>query len=70
MVKHFISRYIAINKEIENKLIKIGINEEKIIHLPNGVEINNNYVKKEINKNKFSVLFIGRLEKIKIYPIC
>ena len=65
MVKHFISRYIAINKEIENKLIKIGINEEKIIHLPNGVEINNNYVKKEINKNKFSVLFIGRLEKIK-----
>ena len=29
MVKHFISRYIAINKEIENKLIKIGINEEK-----------------------------------------
>ena len=33
--------------------------------MPNGVEINNNYVKKEINKNKFSVLFIGRLEKIK-----
>ena len=47
------SGFITINKCIKNDLVKLGVDEEKILFITNGV------------KNKLNVLFCGRIEYIK-----
>lgn len=51
--------YIAITKQMEEDLIKVGIPENKITYLPNA--INTNFFRPVKNKQSNLVLFIGRI---------
>lgn len=52
--------FIALNSEIKKQLISNNIKKNKIIEIPNGVEIPS-YRKSTMDGGKFNLLFIGRL---------
>lgn len=57
--KHVADLYIAISKQMRKDLTDLGIPEEKIVHLPNGVDVNSFCPKKEKEDNL--LLFVGRI---------
>ena len=59
----FIDCFVAINKEIENNLIKMEVNETKIDLIPNGTDIVNVNSRrtKKIDLKNINILFVGRL---------
>lgn len=59
ILKHVADLYIAISKQMRKGLTELGIPEEKIAYLPNGVDINLFCPKKEKEDN--TLLFVGRI---------
>jgi glycosyltransferase involved in cell wall biosynthesis len=61
--KNVTDKYISLSKDVEENLIRLGISKEKIIRLPNGIDVNTYYPsgKKEGNL----VLYVGRITKTK-----
>lgn len=59
------NRYIAVSKHLKNKLIKSGINKNKILVIYNGVK----ELKEKDHKNNGEIIIgsIGRLHKVKGY---
>jgi glycosyltransferase involved in cell wall biosynthesis len=51
--------YIAITKQMEKDLLKVGIPKNKITYLPNA--INTNYFRPGKNKKSNTILFVGRI---------
>jgi glycosyltransferase involved in cell wall biosynthesis len=59
ILKHVADLYIAISKQMRKDLTDLGIPEEKIAYLPNGVDVNSFCPKKEKEDNM--LLFVGRI---------
>ena len=57
----FITRYIAVSNAVKNTLVQIGIEEDKIEVIYNGLEYNPNYIKKELG-NKIIFGFVGNID--------
>lgn len=57
-----IDRFIALNQDVITELKEIGINGDKIVEMPNGVEINGITPKTDYNlHHPITVTFVGRL---------
>jgi len=73
-MKRYISKFIAISKSIQKDLLDVNVPENKILFLPNGIDVSG-YSDKMNKKllasqlclpaNKFLFLYAGRLEKVK-----
>ncbi|MEM8938445.1 MAG: glycosyltransferase family 4 protein [Bacteroidota bacterium] len=53
---------VAISSEIKSNLQETGINQNKIVHIPNGVEIADRFVDYQIYRNEIKFIFTGRFE--------
>lgn len=69
---NFSSKIICISDQLCDLLLKMGVNEKKIEHIPLGVDINkfkpfnNEKIKGELKvSNERIILFVGRLDKLK-----
>lgn len=63
----YVDKYIAITNDIASELKKEGIDNERIVHIPNSVDINkfsNNKYPKELN-GQIRLIFVGRLSEQK-----
>ena len=59
-LNHF-DKIICISNYIKNRLIKYGINEEKLVTIYNGIDVGS----EKFNKKEDYILFVGRLVKTK-----
>ena len=57
--KHVADYYIVITKQMRNDLIELGINTNRIINLPNSIDIN--YFHPEGKKEDDLILYVGRI---------
>ncbi len=57
---NYIDHFVAITKTCKEVLLLEGIKEEKITHIYPGIDISN-FTPGIINKNKFQILFVGKL---------
>ncbi len=57
----YVEKYIVVSNAVKNSLINIGVNEEKIEIIYNGIEYNENYLKKTIN-DTIVFGFVGNIE--------
>jgi len=57
----FITRYIAVSNAVKNALVKIGIKEDKIEVIYNGLEHKPNFTQKEI-RSKIIFGFVGNID--------
>jgi len=61
-------KIIAVSKNLKNKLISLGVEDKKVVHIPTSVDIKRiKYSKKEKVENLF--LSVGRLHQVKGYDI-
>jgi glycosyltransferase involved in cell wall biosynthesis len=63
ILKHIVDYYIAITKQIKNDLVDLGIPQERIVYLPNGIDPKFFCPKKEKEHNL--LLFVGRITSSK-----
>ena len=59
ILKHVADLYIAISKQMKKDLMGLGVPKEKIVYLPNAIDTNTFYPKKEKEDNM--LLFVGRI---------
>jgi len=60
LLKHLANLYISISRQMTEDLLKLGINRNKIVYLPNGVDTN--LFAPQGQKEDNLLLFVGRLD--------
>src|SRR5699024_1308038 len=65
LLKAHINKFIAISKAIESDLYRLDIPDEKIVPLPNGIDLEMYKPKSNINVNNKNIIYVGRLEHVK-----
>lgn len=65
MFKHVSDYYIAITNEMKKNLIEIGISRDRIIYLPNAIDVKFFSSNRNVKKEENMLLFVGRITHIK-----
>ncbi|MCD6242842.1 glycosyltransferase family 4 protein [Candidatus Bathyarchaeota archaeon] len=59
LLKHLVKVYISISKRMKKELINLGVPENRIIYLPNSIDVN--HFKPKRRKQENMLLFVGRI---------
>jgi glycosyltransferase involved in cell wall biosynthesis len=63
LLKHLVHIYISISSQMTKELVNLGIPKNRIVYLPNSIDIN--YFKPGKHKEENLLLYVGRISELK-----